>query len=106
MPKRKVKTVEVVPSPIKDKLPRIIGGRCEYSGGVWNDEAECPWFAGLHFNDEGERRPDNYTGDLSHVQKKMIEKGLIKIKTVKKAAPKKKEVVVEEPAKEELADVV
>lgn len=85
----KAKTYTVAPSPLESgDLPNIIGGKCEFSGGQWNDEEQCPWFVGLHYNQEGERRPDTYSGNLTGVRAKLIETKIIKIEKVKGKAAK------------------
>ena len=104
MVRKKGKTYKnVAPSPLKDgKLPKIIGGRCEYSGGLWNESDECPWFDGLHYDEDGKRRDDAYTGDLNAIYEKAIKAGKIVLKGTKKKA----EAPIEDPASEELSPVV
>ena len=87
--------LEVGASPRPDgKLPKVIGGRCEYTGYPYNSE-KAHWFAfvkllgtteqGRHEHDVPvliggpERLPDRLTKDLNVFRNKLVEQGKITV---------------------------
>jgi len=102
-------------------LPKIRGGKCEFTGQQYNDVQKCPWFAFqslLKTTQDGakernvpilphgtERLPDSFTGNLNFHRTVLVEQGKIVIEdVVKEEAPepvfvgekKKKKKKVEE----------
>lgn len=94
-----------------DSLPRVIGGRCEFTGKVFNDRDECPWFNGLCYDDKGEKLPDSWTGDLNANRAAMLKSRAAimfveKPKRVRKPKAEAPVEVAEEVAEEVVEQVV
>lgn len=125
------KHIKVAPSPYlglkdgrkTDRLPKIHGGKCEFSGMHYKDAEACPWFkfvSLLKTTREGSRElnvpivpygdtslPDNLSADLNNQRDRLLKEGKILIEKPKaKRKPRKEaEPKVEEKKEEKPVEV-